>query len=250
MLLNCDIGERGAKHPIDDKLMKEIQVANIACGGHAGDGESIAWYCAFARKYGVAVTAHLSYPDKENFGRVSMQLGINDLTNTLTTQWNLLHAHAERIVPVNSVKFHGALYNDSVKDDALASVLVCWLREKNVKRVITDATGCLAKQCEQAGIIVVPEFFAERNYVVGDDGLARLCPRTLHFASIHDLGAAVAHTASFINDGTIEAYKEEDGVHKPVEHKFDISDDTVPTVCIHSDSPIALELAEMLNKVI
>lgn len=249
MLVNCDIGERGANHPIDNQLMQNIQMANIACGGHAGDSESIKWYMGMARKYGVAVSAHLSYPDKENFGRVSMQIGIEELAKTLDIQMNLLNSH--RIIKVNAVKFHGALYNDSVKDSALASVLVCWLKEKGIRNVITDATGCLAKECEQAGIDVIAEFFAERNYVVDDEGNARLAPRTLPFASIHDLDAAVAHTLAFNStEHTIEAYKEEDGVYKPVAHKFDVSEDSINTVCIHSDSPIALDLAKMLKEVI
>ena len=74
MKVNCDIGERGADHPVDRQLMELIDIANIACGGHAGDETSIHAFCQLAEQHGVTVTAHLSYPDRENFGRRSLDI--------------------------------------------------------------------------------------------------------------------------------------------------------------------------------
>lgn len=244
--VNCDIGERGANHPVDDELLRNVQCLNIACGGHAGNDASVDWYMAMARKYDKMVTAHLSYPDKENFGRVSMEIGIGDLSDSLDAQWKMMTDRA-RIKTVNAVKFHGALYNDSVANIAVASVLACWLFSKGIKTVVTADTGFLAKECRKRDIEVIPEFFAERNYVLEKDSV-KLCPRTKAFASIHDLGAAVAHTASFVSEGIIEAYQENESFWEPVKYKF--PDMEKCTICIHSDSEIALDLAKALQEVI
>ena len=110
MVVNCDIGERGVNHPTDLKLMTLISTANIACGGHAGDRESVDAFCALADKNNVTVSAHLSYPDKENFGRISMKIDPERLADSLSEQYELMPPAVKRI------KFHGALYNDAVAE--------------------------------------------------------------------------------------------------------------------------------------
>ncbi|MDX1294772.1 MAG: LamB/YcsF family protein, partial [Sulfurimonadaceae bacterium] len=104
MLINCDIGERGVAHATDDALMEHIDIANVACGGHAGSHESVAYYLGLAEKFSVDVSAHLSYPDPENFGRKVMQIETPELLRSLDEQYALL-SH------VKCVKLHGALYN-------------------------------------------------------------------------------------------------------------------------------------------
>ena len=79
MIINCDIGERGSQHPTDLELMNHIGMANIACGGHAGDEESIAVFSRIAKEKGLQIAAHLAYPDRLNFGRVSMTIAVKEL---------------------------------------------------------------------------------------------------------------------------------------------------------------------------
>ena len=110
MKINCDIGERG-EHPVDLELMELIDIANIACGGHAGDLKTVNLFRKLAEDHGVSISAHLSYPDKENFGRKSLDISASDLKKSLSEQYSLLD-------DVKTVKLHGALYND------------CWLNEE------------------------------------------------------------------------------------------------------------------------
>ena len=112
MLINCDIGEKGPLHEGDRKLMEYIQIANLACDGHAGDKASVDAFRELAGKCGVGVAAHLSYPDKPNFGRASMALPEAELLAALDAQLALLPG-------VTLVKFHGALYNDAARNPAI-----------------------------------------------------------------------------------------------------------------------------------
>ena len=116
MLINCDIGEQGPLHEGDRALMEFIHIANIACDGHAGDKESVAAFRALAEQRGVRIAAHLSYPDKPNFGRASMEISDEDLLAALDAQLALLPG-------VKLVKFHGALYNRACRDASLAGLL-------------------------------------------------------------------------------------------------------------------------------
>lgn len=238
MVLNCDIGERGAHHPVDCALIDHIGMANLACGGHAGDPATIAAFRHRAAERGIAVSAHLSYPDREHFGR-----------RTLTIPWKALAASLEeqyRHLPdVPAVKFHGALYNDSCRDEVLAERLAQWLRATWCTTVITMPNSALAKACGAAGVAVLREAFAERRYVRdGETGLLSLMRREFPEASIHTLEEAVDHARNIILHRQVTV----------VEHPGDPESPTrtvameADTLCIHSDSPIALELAVHLRR--
>ena len=237
MHINCDIGERGAEHPVDKELMKHISMANIACGGHAGNEDSIASFKKLAEKYQVSVTAHLSYPDKENFGRFSMDITPSDLLKSLEKQLSLTG-------DIDKVKFHGALYNDCWVNRNLARTLAKWLKDQGVKTVVTPYQSCLAHESLALGMDVFYEAFAERRYAYNPETrLLTLVNRKMDYASIHDLPAAVAHAMKILKYKKVDGHiPQADGTVKTEE--VDIQADTI---CIHSDSPISLDLAAKLN---
>lgn len=240
MIINCDIGERGPDHPVDVALMDWIQMANIACGGHAGDVESVKAFQARAEKNKVKIAAHLAYPDRENFGRTSMNIPIKKLKASLTEQLSLLPE-------IRCVKFHGALYNDSVVNPQLAEGLTEWLYEHSMQQIVTPNGSELAITCKKAGIECIHEAFAERRYDYNPDTKRlTLVSRKKDYASISDCREALEHSELIIKSGQVLAFIEQsDGT---LEKK------SIPiraeTLCIHSDSIIALELAQGLRQLI
>lgn len=237
MRINCDIGERGQSHPLDDQLMHLIDTANIACGGHAGDVATALYYHSMADSLGVEVTAHLSYPDREHFGRISLDLTPRDLLSALSAQLSLLPG-------VCRVKFHGALYNDSCRDPGLAAILADWLTRAGILGVITLAGGALDRACRPAGIEVVSEAFPERRYVWDPvQELPVLSERSLPWACITDVGTALDQAGDIIQGRIccVEKFTPAGMVCR--EQAL-----TAETLCIHSDSAIALELACALRE--
>ena len=235
--LNCDIGERGPDHPLDIDLMNYIDIANIACGGHAGDRESVEVFRKIASDRGVKIAAHLSYPDRKNFGRVTVQMELSDLLRSLDEQFNLLGG-------AGSVKFHGALYNDSVTDSRLASGLALWLKSMNIKEILAPADSEIAAFCVDEGIRIIAEAFAERRYDYDSlSGRLTLVSRKEAHASITSLQEALDHSFGIIKNGTVNPYIEGKPQLLEVPLKCD-------TICIHSDSEIALDLAKGLRSII
>lgn len=238
MTINCDIGERGADHPVDLALMKEIQIVNLACGGHAGNRESIAVFRDLAEQYKAEIAAHLSYPDPENFGRVSMNLSCRELYNSLDQQ-------IERLPGVQQVKFHGALYNDAAVDSSLAEALTKWLQKHKIQRVITGPDSALSESCKKAGIQVIREFFAERRYTLAPDAKQlTLVSRKKSYASITDVREALSQCQKMVEKGVVQVWEEQENGELTSDEKGISAD----TICIHSDSEIALTLASDLRR--
>jgi UPF0271 protein len=225
VILNCDIGERGADHPVDRELMRCIGLANLACGGHAGDTDSIRSFRQLAERHGVAVAAHLSYPDRAHFGRVSMNLPREELLAALDTQWS-------RVPGVTMVKFHGALYNDSVGDPNLAGGLADWLSRRQVGAVVCPGDSEMASAASALGLVVLEEAFLERRYRMTAEGRLELVPRIHPMACITEVSAALDQARSLMESGEVIGI---DGQRYPLQAQ---------TLCIHSDSPIALKLVQ------
>jgi len=239
MKINCDIGERGSEHPVDRALMEYIDIANIACGGHAGDENSIKAFRMLAEKFGVDISAHLSYPDRENFGRRTMDLEKESLLKSLDDQYLLMN-------DVKIVKFHGALYNDCAGNRQLASLLAGWLEKQGITRVITQYDSELALACESLGMNVIAEAFAERRYAVNPEtGKLALVSRTKEYASIHSLKEALDHSLEIFTRQKVSAYRESASGIMREEAPL-----KAETICIHSDSEIALDLAAALKEVL
>ncbi len=236
--VNCDIGERGPDHEIDLQLMNFIQIANIACGGHAGDEQSVSVFRRLAERNKIEVAGHLGYPDRENFGRVSLDLPGKQLVESLDKQYQLLP-------DVKLIKFHGALYNDSCENPVLAKVLVSWAKENGITRMITGYESELAKACIEHSIPILREAFAERRYAYSSKtNRLNLVSRTRPEACITDCKEAVEQTKSIVRDQVVPAFVDIEsgsGEKRQVTLKAD-------TICIHSDSVISLELAQSLSK--
>lgn len=236
MIINCDIGERGPQHPVDLELMNHIGMANIACGGHAGDAESVAVFSGIAREKGLQIAAHLAYPDRPNFGRISMVIAIKELLTALDRQLALS-------VEQSRVKLHGALYNDCNVNGLLAREVAVWLHSSHVKEVVTPFDSALAGACQELGLAVCAEAFAERRYHwLPEQGQLVLVSRSKHYASIHDVDEALEHSRKIIVEQRIAAVVE----HEDGSLTTSLRPMLAKTLCIHSDSEIALPLASGL----
>ncbi len=240
VLINCDIGERGVDNETDRALLREIDIANVACGGHAGDARSATFFRSESEKLGLTVAAHLSYPDRSNFGRKSVEIDRRSLGKSLRSQLEALQG-------VTAVKFHGALYTDSCRSRELADWLTEWLVRNSVATVLTMPGAALAESCLRAGIKVLAEAFAERRYRRDSTGASVvLVERRLPYASIQDLDDALAQAESIVMHHELPVVSDAG--------RGGLTFDTVPiradTICIHSDSALALPLARGLRELV
>ncbi|MGQ4005686.1 5-oxoprolinase subunit PxpA [Francisellaceae bacterium CB300] len=225
LLINCDLGERGVAHQVDDQLVKYIDIANIACGGHAGDQESVDYYTNLCNKNNVKITAHISYPDKENFGRKVIEINDNSLLKSFDEQLALFDA-------IQAIKPHGALYNELNKNSELAELFVNWCIKNNINEIVTSPFGVVGQLAQAQDISILKESFVERGYMLDENKNPTLIPRGMPNAEIDSVDEALKQfeqlNNSFIDiDGKNIAFNSE-------------------TICIHSDSSIALELAQKL----
>ena len=215
--LSADLGEGS---PGEDDLWPLISSANVACGGHTGDGASMDHAALMAKRYGVKLGAHPSYPDLAHFGRQSMTMEPRALRATLVEQIVGLQEIAERHgVGVVHVKPHGALYNDAHRDRALADIVVEALRDVDdaIALVCPDASQ-MAAAARAAGTPVIREAFADRRYNADGSLVSRKESNAL-------LGVdeAVEQAALLASGGAVVAA---DGSR--VRIAFD-------TICIHAD---------------
>ena len=207
--LSADLGEGS---PGEDQIWPLIDLANVACGGHTGDDDSMRTAAALAAQHGVILGAHPSYPDREHFGRRSMQIAPDALRASLTAQISALRLFG----PVHHVKAHGALYNDAHKDRVLADTIVSAL-DPSLALVAPDHSQ-MAAAARAAGIRVIREAFADRRYEA--DG--SLTPRSIPGSTL-TIEEAAAQAALLAREGVAIA---RDGTHVAI--AFD-------TLCIHAD---------------
>ena len=225
MLINCDIGERGVAHKIDDQLMQYIDIANIACGGHAGNQHSAEYYYALAKENDIKPSVHLSYPDQKNFGRVLIDIDDTTLLKSLDQQYKLLSE-------VKTLKFHGALYNEANINRSLAQLLMTWAKSVGIKEVLSSQNSEIDKCADQ--IDVLHEVFLDRQYTYMDNVLS-LKSRKEPNALIIDVDEAIKQFKNFKNHIVVI-----DG------QEYKIRADTG---CIHSDSDNALTLIKAIKSV-
>ena len=212
--ISADMGEGAAAEP---EIWPLIDAANVACGGHAGDAQSMREASRRAREHGVAIGAHPSYPDRANFGRTSMKMDPAALRETLIEQISALAA----ITPLRHVKAHGALYNDAHRDRALAEVLLD--ASGNLPIVCSD-TSQMAAVARERGVRVLREAFADRRYE--PDG--SLTPRTIP-GSLLSIEEAAAQARLLAAEGVVIA---RDGTRIAI---------PCDTLCIHADMPGSAE---------
>ena len=232
-LINCDIGEQGHLHEGDRALMEFIHIANIACDGHAGDKESVAAFRVLAEARCVRIAAHLSYPDKPTFAPSCMEIADENLLAALDAQLALLPG-------VKLVKFHGALYNQACRDARLAELLAGWLKRAGVSGVLAPADSELGAAVYRLSLAVLREAFLDRRYSYdGTAGHLRLVSRGAGNAVITDVAEALAQAGEITKPGRVNVSGD------PARPAWKAI--KADTLCIHSDSSIALELARKLR---
>jgi 5-oxoprolinase (ATP-hydrolysing) subunit A len=233
--LNCDMGEIAAliDDGTQDALMEHVTSVNVACGGHAGDDDTMAATIAAALARGRAVGAHPGYADREHFGRRALALHPDAVSASVEEQVTRLCGIAARLgAHVGHVKPHGALYNQAAGDPALALAIARGVerafagRTSGVVLVGLAGSRCLAAWA-RAGWAVAPEGFADRRY----ESTGALRSRALPGALLDDPEAAADQALTLARDGAVAAY---DG------RRIDVS---ATTLCIHGDTPGAVAIA-------
>jgi UPF0271 protein len=229
--LNCDLGEGAGP---DAELMPFITSANIACGGHAGDDETMRTTITLALKFGVAIGAHPGFPDRESFGRREISADGAEIHAWVIAQTRRLIAIATTCgATVRHVKPHGALYNLAARDGRVARAIACAVSEIDPQLILVGLSGsCLIDAGVAIGLETLSEAFADRAYRA--DGT--LMPRTQLGALIEDEAVAVAQAVRLAKEGKVTAV---DG--RDVEVKAE-------TLCLHGDGAHALSFARAVNE--
>lgn len=227
--INCDVGE-GINNEAD--LFPFITSCNIACGGHAGNADSIRSVIRLAAEHKVKIGAHPSYPDREHFGRRSLALPAQALIGTIQEQLMLFFKIAsQENVSVHHIKAHGALYNDIAKDASLARNYLRALVDYERKVAIYAPYGsALAGEAQARGWSVLYEAFADRNYNADLSLVSRSDPEAL----ITDADQMAVHLLRIFEDHAVRAI---DGTDVPIQ---------ADTFCIHGDTPGAVTLLHQL----
>jgi UPF0271 protein len=228
--LNADLGE-GAGH--DEELLELVTSANIACGFHAGDADTMRRSIETARDRKVAAGAHPSLFDRENFGRKELPVKPNEVFDAVAYQLGIFQAIAEAAsVHPNHVKPHGALYNMAVRDEKLAEAIARAVASIDTKLILfAPQNTALAGAGERNGLQVAHEVFADRNYL--SDG--SLVPRTRPDALLRDSNEAAPRVVRMLREGKVRSV---DGVDIDVRAE---------TVCVHGDTPGAVDFARVLR---
>lgn len=230
MQINCDVGE--VSREVDDAILPFVSACNVCCGAHAGDEALIVGTIQEAIRLGVLIGAHPSWPDRANFGRKTMDLPLNELHDSLVEQITFIKTIVEQEGgSLHHVKPHGALYHDVISSGKLAAELIDVVKSIDPKLAIVGMAGSsLSNWCQANGLKFVHEGFADRTY----ESASQLRSRSEPDAVIDDRESFLKQLQLF-KSGTVQ------DVHG-VQHEL-----TVETICIHSDTPQAIEFAQLAH---
>ena len=234
--INCDLGEKSKLHSNhnDPKLLDIINSANIACGYHAGDDQSMNQIIEISKKNGVSIGAHPSFNDPENFGRKRMNLSSLDVRKLIIDQYailqNIASTHGEN---VTHIKPHGALNNMACEDIDLATVLAKTINEISKDLIYLVPTGSkMELAAKKLNMKIACEIFADRNYE--DDG--NLVSRKKPNALITNPDVAKKHVLTMVKNQAINCHS---GKQIPCE---------IDSVCIHGDNESSLATAKSIKE--
>ncbi len=230
--LNCDLGEGIGN---DEAIMPFITSANIACGYHAGDETTIQKTVAMAKKAGVAIGAHPSFFDRENFGRTEIKdLEPQQVYDLVKAQLKIIQKIvAEGNARLHHVKPHGALYNMAARDPALSMAIAHAIYDFDKTLVLFGLSGSyLISEAKGTGIKTASEVFADRTYQ--DDG--SLTPRTRPNAIIEDEEQSIGQVIQMIKHGKVTSTS---GKELPI---------VAETICLHGDGKNAVAFAKAIYK--
>ena len=235
VLLNCDLGE-GEAEETTTALLELVDLANIACGGHAGDEETMRRVVREALGRGVQTGAHPGWVDRENFGRAAVEISAGELTRLLGEQVGALQrVAAVEGGRVSHVKLHGALYHLCDERTELAEACVDWMElELEGVPLIVGAGGLLHAVGEARGVPLWREILAERGYAAE----ACLLPRGAAGAMIDDPVRVAGRIRDWRRTGYLEVGS---GKSWLVEAE---------TVGVHADSPGSVEMARAVREIL
>ena len=227
--INSDLGEGTG---VEKDIMPYLTSCSIACGGHTGDKTTMENTILIAKKHGVKVGAHPSYPDKENFGRKKISISKSDLINSLINQINELDKICKtQSVILDHIKLHGALYNFSVVDIDTASTVVELIKNNYPDKILYVPYGSLISEVAlENNIKINYEVFLDRNY---NDDLS-LVSRNENNSMILDYKKMLNRLKNVIIDSRIQTVN---GNYKKI-----IGD----TFCVHGDSPKISDIIKSL----
>ena len=238
MDINSDVGERpeALADGSEERLIRHITSANIACGGHAGDDGSMLQVMKLCARYGVGIGAHPSYPDRESFGRATMKMTPAEIAESVYRQvGRLIELAAGLGLEVRHVKPHGALYNTAAKDDKTALAIAHGVARLGKRPALFGPANSPALDVwRKEGFSVVAEAFADRRYE--PDGSLR--PRRFEDALITDPELAALQALRIARDGRVVSVT---GKEIAIEAQ---------TLCIHSDTPDSAAIAERIRRVL
>lgn len=234
--LNCDLGEKSTHYDgkNDQALMQIINTANIACGYHAGDNDTMISTIKLAKENNVSVGAHPGFDDKSNFGRQRMDLNEKKIKKLVTDQINILNEIANKENwKLTHVKPHGALNNMACENYDLSLAIGSAIKEYNPDLIymILPLTE-MENAAKKLNIKFAAEIFADRNY--DDNGF--LLPRYNKNSIVNDVHEAVKNVAYMLENRVIYCYS-----GKKIPCEFD-------SICIHGDGKLSLDIAKHLNK--
>ncbi len=231
--INCDLGEGIGN---DEEIIPFITSANIACGYHAGDIDTIQQTIETCLKHNVSIGAHPSFYDRENFGRTEINLPVDDLYDLITQQLIIFSEVADSFDKIiKHVKPHGALYNMAAKDALTAAIIAKAVKEFDSNLILFGLSGSHSiSEANTIGLKTASEVFADRTYQ--DDG--SLTPRSNPNALINDAGKVVQQVSQMIKDGIVTTVS---GKSIPIKAE---------TICIHGDGDHAVEFAKAIQKLI
>ena len=234
--INCDLGEKSKHHSnkYDPDLLEIVNSANVACGYHAGDEETMNQVIKISKKNGVSIGAHPSFNDPENFGRERINLNSSEIAKLIMDQYEILQKiavnHGEN---VSHIKPHGALNNMACEDIELATTLAKTIKGISKDLIYLVPTGSkMEKAAKKLDMKIACEIFADRNYE--DDG--NLVSRKKSHALITDPEQAQKHVLKMVKSQSLNCHS---GKQIPCE---------IDSVCIHGDNLSSLETAKYIRK--
>ena len=232
--LNCDMGEGMGT---DAAIFPFINSANIACGYHAGDADTMRRTVELALRHQVAIGAHPSYPDRANFGRADMLgkgVSLEEIPGLVVDQLIMLQAICDEFgVKLHHVKPHGALYNRAARDIAVSAMICRAVREFDASLKLYGLSGSvMGVEAARHGLVFVHEVFADRMYL--PDG--SLTPRSMPGALIEDEEAAMAQVRKMMEEGRVSVAGGGDIAIR------------AETICLHGDGAHAVAFAKMIHR--
>jgi len=234
--INCDLGEKSKFHSTenDPELLSIVNSANIACGYHAGDEETMNMVIKISKSNDVSIGAHPSFKDRENFGRKKINLNSSEITKLITDQYEILQKVAQNHNEnVTHIKPHGALNNMACEDFELANTIAKAINNIDKNIIFLVPTGSQMEiAAKKLNMKIACEIFADRNYE--DDG--NLVSRSKDHALITDPNMAKKHVLSMVKNQALNCFS---GKQIPCE---------IDSVCIHGDNESSLATAKSIKK--